>query len=615
MKTLVRKTKNYISDLIWDMRIHPRVWLSRLVFLLCPLFSYVMAEILNNNNPFTSLELWRAAWNIVWYTALLLFFWLVSSCRRCLGCCLAAVFSWGFALVNHYVLRFRGTALFPIDILSWRTAANVADAYDFTPDGRMWISLGILAVYILCAVLTRDKKPRRVTWHLSAPVAAVLAGFLLCYFCTGMLPHFGIYAEQWLTQKNGFIFNFMTALRYSFATEPEDYELEEIEQFKLEFMAELEQEPAQPEPETEPVNIIIIMNESWADLSVYENYSANADTMNNIDALEENTVSGYLLAPVAGGGTANVEYEVLTGNPYIFLPGGTVAYQLFIDTDSPSLAEISEADSSFAFHPYLASGWNRTQAYEYLGFDEQLFDEDVADPEYVRNYISDECSFDVITDITEAESGETFIFNVTMQNHSGYDQGWNNLDRDVHLTGDLTGESNAAEQYLNLADMTDEAFAELIEYYESCSEPTIIAMFGDHQPPLSDEFFEKLLGKPESELSDEERMVEFLVPFVVWANYDIPEDDDVFLSCNYFGLLVSDLAGVERTPYMEFIADVAEALPVIHKLGFVDDEGEFIDSRSQLDPEEAQLLDTYEMLAYNYLFDREQGDGFFEGTD
>ncbi len=615
MKTLLRKTKNCISDLIWDMRIHPRVWLSRLVFLLCPLFSYVMAEVLNNNNPFTSLELWRAAWNLVWYIALLLFFWLVSGLRRSLGCALAAIFSWGFALVNHYVLRFRGTALFPIDILSWRTAANVADAYDFTPDGRMAIAFGILAVYLLCVGLSREKKPRRASWHLWAPASVVLAGFLFCYFCTGLLPHFNIYAEQWLTQKNGFIFNFMTALRYSFATEPEEYELEDIEQFKLDFIEELSNQPAQPEPETEPVNIIIIMNESWADLSVYENYSASADTMNNINSLEENTVSGYLYAPVAGGGTANVEYEVLTGNPYIFLPGGTVAYQLFIDTDSPSLAEISGADCSFAFHPYLASGWNRTQAYEYLGFDEQLYDEDVETPEYVRDYISDECSFDVITDITERQSGKTFIFNVTMQNHSGYNQDWTNLGRDVHLTGGLTGASTSAEQYLNLADLTDEAFGQLVEYYENCSEPTIIAMFGDHQPPLTDEFFEKLLGKPEAELTDEERMVEFLVPFVVWANYDIPEEDDIVLSSNYFGLLVSDLAGIERTPYMEFIAEVAQALPVIHKLGFINDEGEFIDSRDGLDAGDAQLLDTYEMLAYNYLFDREQGDEFFEGID
>lgn len=451
---------------------------------------------------------------------------------------------------------------------------------------------------------------------MAIPVAVVLAGFLFCYFCTPMLQHFNIYAEQWLTQKNGFIFNFMTALRYSSMAEPEGYEKDEIEQFKLDYTEAFAEETQPRYSDTEPVNVIIIMNESWADLSIYENYWVNGDTMENVNALEENTISGYMYSPVSGGGTASVECEVLTGNPYLFIPGGTVAYQLFMDSDSPSLASLFDAQegtASYAFHPYLASGWNRPQAYDYMGFDTQLFDDDMVDPEYVRNYISDEYNFRVLTEITEAEEGDTFIFNVTMQNHSGYNQGWKNLDHGLHLMGELYGTSSTAEQYINLADLTDEAFAELIEYYENCDEPTIIAMFGDHQPPLSDEFFEDLLGKPTNELTDEERLIEFQVPFVIWANYDIPEAEEVLCSTNYFGVMVSDLAGLERTPYMDFVASVAESLPVIHKLGFITDEGEFIDDRDDLSPEDAALLDTYEMLAYNYYFDREQGDEFFEG--
>lgn len=614
----MRKIKTLFYELIWDVQTNPRRWLSRLVFFLGPFWMYIMAEILNGNNPFTSLELWRVCWNIAWYFVFFLFFWLLCSARRSLSSIVAGIFCFLFATVNHYVLRFRGTALFPIDFLSWHTAANVAGGYDYTPDARLWIALAMLAFYILCVLLTREKDAKRAGWRLRLPAGVALAAFLFAYFCTGLLPSFNIYAEQWLTQKNGFVFNFMTALRYSFVSEPDGYDLEQVEQFKLDYIQSLSErddgDADEDEAAEEPVNIILIMNESWADLSVYPNYSSNVDTMANINELDENTISGYLYSPVAGGGTANVEYEVLTGNPYLFLPGGTVAYQLFIDSDSPCLAEVSRADSSYAFHPYLSSGWNRIQAYEYLGFDNQLYQEDVEEPYYVRKYISDESSFDTITDITEQEEGSTFVFNVTMQNHSGYAQGWNNLPRSASFTGELTGVSSSAEQYLNLTVLTDEAFAELVEYYEQCDEPTIIAMFGDHQPPLSDDFFEKLIGKASSELDDEERMTKYLVPFVVWANYDIPEDENVVMSSNYFGVYFSELAGMEQTPYMEFISDVAEKLPVIHKLGYINDEGEFIDSRAELDDEESGLLDMYEKLAYNYLFDRRQGDEFFEGT-
>lgn len=150
--------RNFFSDLIWNLRENRRLWFSRLVFALGPVFAYFYAEVLNGNNPFTSLELWRVAWNIGWYVAIFAFFWFVAGMRRGLGAVLGSVFSFGFALVNHYVLRFRGTALFPIDILSWRTAANVAGAYEYDIDKQMWIAIAILAAYLLLVALTRVKR-------------------------------------------------------------------------------------------------------------------------------------------------------------------------------------------------------------------------------------------------------------------------------------------------------------------------------------------------------------------------------------------------------------------------------------------------------------------------
>ena len=597
---------------LWeDMRGNPGRWLSRLVFLLGPWFAFAAVELLNQNSLTENFEAWQLLFNLIWYYMIFaLLRLLLGRLRR--AAVSAAVLCFLFGLVNHYVLRFRGRILFPADLSGWRTAANVLDGFDLTPD--IWVRQAaiVLVVYLfLVAVCPAQKKRERLPRVGGAVLVLVMAAYTIAFFCTNMLPALNIYTQQWNTQKNGFLFNFSIALRYSRVEKPKDYSRAGLLELAEQFPAVEANEQA-----VRPTNLILVMNEAFSDLTIYEGLEVSENPTPFLHSMEENTIRGWLIPPVTGGGTAATEFEVLTGLSNGFLPPHCVAYQLYMNEDVPALSERMGAQGygTTAFHPYRASGWNRPIVYEYMEFDTQLYNKDVEQPHYVRGYISDRSSYEKVFSLTEQAAGQpTFIFNVTMQNHSGYDQGWNNLDRDVHLTGDLTGESASAEQYLNLADMTDEAFAELIEYYENCSEPTIIAMFGDHQPPLSDEFFEKLLGKPESELSDEERMVEFLVPFVVWANYDIPEEDDVLLSSNYFGLLVSDLAGVERTPYMEFIADVAEALPVIHKLGFIDDEGQFIDSRSELDAEEAALLDTYEMLAYNYLFDREEGDEFFEG--
>ncbi|MGN1001325.1 MAG: LTA synthase family protein [Oscillospiraceae bacterium] len=622
----MRKIRFWLMDLKYDILDHKRLWLSRLFFGLGPFITYIAVEILNNNNPFTSIELWRVLWNFVWYIVIFAFFWLVTGRRRRAGAITAMAVCFVFGLINHYVLRFRGTMFFPIDILSARTAANVSSGYNYTPDAQIWGAAAIAAAYILLWVFAfREKKGAKRAGKLyTGIVGGVLAAFLFTFFCTGFLPAINLYAEQWVTQRNGFVFNFMLSLRYSFVSEPEGYSLDVVEEIQEEvhetLLEERREEPSptpEPVPEetvTRPTNIILIMNESFSDLSVFENYETNRDPLTFIHSMEENTVKGWFYSPVFGGGTANVEYEVLTGNPSHFLPNGTVAYQLYVDSDTPSLATVAgdQGYTTYAFHPYLASGWNRMQAYEYLGFDHQLYDEDVEDPKYVRDFISDESDFDMIKSITEREEGPVFLFNVTMQNHSGYGKAWTNLPRLISATGAIDDADSTVDQYLCLVNLTDRAFREMVEYYADCGEPTLIAMFGDHQPPLSTEFYELLMGGTAEELSNQEMLEKYKTPFVIWANYDIPEQQDLELSGSFFGLLVSDLAGLERTEYMEFVAQVMESVPVIHDLGYITAEGEFVESFAELSPERQELLSQYEFMAYHNQFDREDEDAFYE---
>ena len=86
-----------------------------------------------------------------------------------------------------------------------------------------------------------------------------------------------------------------------------------------------------------------------------------------------------------------------------------------------------------------------------------------------------------------------------MQNHSGYAQGWNNLTKTIRLSTQLRTADSSAEQYIALAQASDDALEELIGYYSQVEEPTLIVFFGDHQPPLKNAFYEELYGKKLSE--------------------------------------------------------------------------------------------------------------------
>ncbi|MEY8419578.1 LTA synthase family protein [Oscillospiraceae bacterium 44-5] len=583
--------------LVRDWREDPGKWLSRLVFLLGPWVCLWMVELLNENDVFDDLAAWQVLMNMVFY------YFLFAALRLILGrnrraAALGTVLSFAFGLVNHYVLRFRGRILFPADITGWRTAANVAGGFDYAADQYITQAAVLFTAYLfLVFFCVPQRRRKKVKLPAALLLWAVMGGYCYAFFCTGMLPALDIYTQQWVTQRNGFLLNFSIALRYSSVDRPENYSKDLV----LELMEEY---PGVPAAQGEqPVNIVVIMNESFGDLTIFDALNASEDPTPFLHSMEENTIKGWMYSSVTGGGTATIEFEYLTGFTSLFQPPHTVAYQLYVEEGMPSLAALagSQGYATTAFHPYKSSGWNRVLAYQYLSFDRQMYEEDVTDPYMIRSYISDRSDYEMICRSTEEEDF-SFFFNVTMQNHSGYAQGWYNLPKAIQLPGNLKAADYSAEQFLDLMRESDKALEELIGYYSQCEEPTLVVFFGDHQPPLANAFYEELYGKKLSERTTEEVMQQYAVPFFLWANYDIEERQDVVISPNFLGVLTAQTAGLPLTGYMEFLSELYEVLPAITPVGFVTADGEFL-SRTELSEEEQEWLWRYEVLNYCGMVD------------
>ena len=590
--------RSLLSRLLRDMGEQPGKWGARLVFLLGPWVCLWMVETLNENDVFSDLYAWQVLMNMIWYYILFAVLRLVLGRirRACaLGICLAFL----VGLVNHYVPRFRGRILFPADVTAWRTAANVADGFDYSMDAYIMQAAVLLTAYLfLVLVCPPQRKRARIPLPFALVAWGAVLGYCFAFFCTGALPALGIYTQQWVTQRNGFLLNFTVALRYSSVEKPADYSHDKV----LELM---EQYPAlEGDPDRQPTNLIVIMNESFADFTVFDDFEASEDPTPFLHSLEENTVKGWMYAPVTGGGTATVEFEYLTGFSSLFQPPHTVAYQLYVEEGMPSLAAVagSQGYETTAFHPYKSSGWNRVLAYDYLDFDRQMYEEDVVDPYYIRHYVSDRSDYEMIFRTTREQEGNTFFFNVTMQNHSGYAQGWNNLERTIDLPDRLARTDSSARQYFALARESDDALRELIGYYSQQDEPTMIVFFGDHQPPLTNSFYEELYGKKLSERTTEEVLRQYAVPFFIWTNYDIQEEQDVVVSPNYLGVLTARLAGLPMTGFMNFLSQLYEELPAVTPVGFVTGDGQYL-ARSELNEEQRRLLDIYETLNYCGMVD------------
>lgn len=580
-------------------------WLSTLVFLLGPFACFLMVETLNENDVFTALTPLQTAFNLIWYFSLFLLVRAATGLDRG-AAAISAICCFVIGLVNHYVLRIRGRALWPADIAAWRTAMNVADSQDLSLDVFIVLAAIIFVLYLLllliCPKRADGKKPG---WKSRVIYFAVVVIYGVIFFFTNLMPALGLYPQQWETRLNGFALNFSLAARSMIYRAPEVYSKDHLLELSEQYQGEDGSTALQPE------NVIIVMNESFADFSIYDKFESDVDPLPFYHSLcgAKNTITGTLWSPVWGGGTANVEHEFLTGFSSFFLPENTVAYQLYIHEDTPSMAEAANAAGyeTVSFHPYLRSGWNRVQVYDYMDFDRQLYVEDISDPHYVRNYISDLCDYEMVNKLTEEHDGKLFVFNVTMQNHNGYNQDWTNLERTVRLSDQLNEIEPNAEQYFAAIHESDRALKKLLEYYQESDEPTLIVFFGDHQPPLSRDFYGYLTGEDLDKIVPEHQNPLYQTPFLVWANYEIESKHNVNVTPAGLGLMTAELAGLPLTGLQQFLRDFQENIPVIFPAGCIMPDGSQVTCIEELDPLSLRWLQDYEMLVWCGLMDQFPG--------
>ena len=585
-------------------------WLGRGVLVLAPLLAFTLVEYLNYNDPWQDFTPMQIGLNLIWYYLLELIFYFgrgrrVSAAKWALG------IAWGLGMTNHYLISFRGRTLFPGDFLTLGTAVNVAGNYDYSLDRMQLISLLILVLALLALSLLPREERIPFTWRRFLPSAGIAGVVLAVFFGTGFVENQGIEPSMWTTRGNGLALNFSVCLKYMRVEKPEGYAQESLEQLTADTASDGPSVTVtDPDGTTRPVNVIVIMNESFSDLSVLPRVETNQDAMPFLRSLTENTIKGYAYSSVFGGTTANSEYEFLTGNTTAYLPAGTVPYQMYVSDGDPTLVSQMAALGyrTIAAHPYRSSGWNRPSVYQNFGFDEVYFESDFQNREYMRGdsrtgYVTDRCDYEnLIRLYEEKEEGEPlFLFNVTMQNHSGYQMSWDNLPREVWLTGELEGRFQTVNQYLSLIYQSDQAFEELIRYFSQVEEPTMILLFGDHQPQVATNFYTDVLGiDPPTELAQKKQMV----PFFLWANYDIPEAEGVELSLNYLSALLMDTAHLPMTGYQKYLLELWQTAPVINTVGVRGADGTWYGENEALPAGLAEAVDGYQLLLYNNIFDK-----------
>lgn len=502
--------------------------------------------------------------------------------------------------LNGFVYQFRGKELLPTDFFSAGTALNVIKQYKPKVEPKMlqgWFTF--LFVFLSqFAIPTLPKLSKLKPRVISACLTVVLCVCLWTGTNNMVIKLWDIEGTE-----QGFFVNFFIGIRNSFIEKPEGYNAKEIEDVGKQY-AKKATETKGAKSDSKP-NIIVIMNESFADLNIFENeLNTNIPVTPFLDSVTENAVKGHSLVSVYGGNTANSEMEFLTGHSMAFLPEGSVPYQQYINEELYSLAWVlkSRGYKTMATHPFPSDGWAREKVYPYLGFSESTFLDDYSRKNLMRYYVSDmEMYKYIINKVKNQPQDEPyFLFGITMQNHGGYTYKGKKFKKTVELSG-YKKEYPLAEQYLSLINYSDIALEYLIKEVDKLEEDTIVLFFGDHLPRVEDKFYQELIGENKNEL--EIQKLKHTVPFLIWANYDIEEKEIELTSLNYLSSLLLETAGVELDPFNQYLKDLNEKIPTLNAFGYYSEEnGKFI-SIDEAEGKEKELLNQYAGLQYNNLKD------------
>lgn len=619
-------------------------------FSIFPITAFYLMEFYEHN-PFEEVRFMAAFFNIILFELIAWILYFVTGRAKW---ALRAVFivAMVFGLINHYVMLFRSTPFVPWDIFSIGTATSVASNYDFAPTA----GVVVVTVIFIALIMLMHFVDFRIKWKFRFRLIPTVLGILaLCLFVNALqdedfqtdnyLYPF-LFTPAYMTKVNGMAVTFTMDLKFVAVDKPYGYSRQKAKELLDSYSGTDDNSDAAAASDNSATidedadkdnatnnaanntaiidksdypNIIVVMDEAFSDLSVLGDFDTNTDYMPFVHSLEkgnENTITGYLNTSVCGGNTADTEFEFLTGNTMAFLPVGSIPYQQYIKSTTPSLASYlkSIGYATYAQHPYYGSGWNRDTVYPLLGFDNLSFMQDYFNQKFVRKYISDETSFDRIIETYEnkPDGQPAFIFNVTMQNHGGYTDTYYGFDNTV--TADKLNNS-ALDQYLSLIKLTDEDLKSLIEYFSNVDEKTIVVFFGDHQP--NDTVASSVLaanGMDYNNLSNEELKLRYQVPYVIWANYDIDEAAGKDTSVNYLAANVLKAAGVPTNDYQSFLLKLQEEYPIISAVRTDKTADKTLDKASNKSDKatgsknkqaDSDMLNDYKLLQYYRLFDWE----------
>lgn len=510
------------------------------------------------------------------------------------GGALTALLLGAGSLASRVKTETRYEALFPRDVLLLREVGNSLEHYNIDfPWKLQLILLAVVAGLVVLAVLFSGKGERKMGFRRRLLGCGVSLGLLLGLTVTVYasdnlyysFPVSNLYDHITVYYEYGFPYSFLHNATAFSVEKPEGYSTRQARQWD-------EAETGAEDETYDGVHVIMVMNEAFSDLTDYEAFCyTEEDPLENFHRLQQtpNSVSGHIVVANIGGGTANTEFDVLTGMQTDALsPTTTLAFGA-VGRNIDSLYRVFRQegyDTSF-IHPSVGWFYNRENTYEKMGVEYQIYDEEMTDPEYKGPWITDNYLAEVIEERYRQVSGEgkyMFTYVTTFQNHMSYTTdkyGEDYVYPELETTASLTPETESLlEVYVEGIRDADAMLGRLTDYFAEQNEPVVLVFFGDHLPSLGagNVAYQELGIDLSPELGEgEDFFYPYATPYLMWTNeagaealdwetraqeLELPENG--YISACYLGSTLLEMTGRGQvSSWYANLNELRRTLPVI----------------------------------------------------
>lgn len=476
-------------------------------------------------------------------------------------------------IVNCVLVSYRTLPFTVIDITLLKDAIGLFDVYFNLAQRILIVAAGVAAVIALIVLFLKAGKTPRLPFSRVSGGALILAALSVGCLNIAMNARAISPSLNDLTtayRQYGFAYCFMTTFVDVGVDKPENYSEEAIE--AVEEQLETPQEsnvdyPIRP-------NIVFVQLESFFDPQYITALNMKENPIPTFTQLKSDWPSGFLTMPSIGGGTANSEFEVLTGMALDHFGAGEYPYNTVLkETAAESVCYNLDkyGYTSHAVHNHSGSFYSRHQIYPNLGFDT------FTSLEYMHDYeinslgwANDSVLIDEIHRAIESTDEQDFVFCVTVQSHGHYPT--EQVLEETAIADYLPDDASywSLDYYIQEIAKVDAFLADLIASFEACDEPTVLVLYGDHLPSV---------GLTHEDLSNGSL---YQTEYVLWNNYSalLSHISDRDLHAYQLSAYVTNLISLHS-------GDISR----LHQAQL-----------SGLLPEEVDYMNTLQLLEYDMLY-------------